>query len=55
MQPHFDPDKTTLQWVLEEYPKLSETALPLECTVGPGEVTRITLVIFCNKKLVHIS
>jgi len=49
MQPHFDPDKTTLQWVLEEYPKLSETDLPLECTVGPGEVIDIFAVSFALK------
>ena len=46
MQPRFDPDNTTLQWVLEEYPKLSVTDLPLECTVGPGEVTDITALNF---------
>ena len=53
MRPQFDPDKTTLQWVLEEYPKLTENSLPLECTVGPGEVNdnfQQTLKIFCIKR-----
>lgn len=37
-KPNFDPDKTTLQWLLEEYPKLSETLMPLECILEPFDI-----------------
>lgn len=36
--PRFHPNGTTLQWLIEEYPRLSSDGMPLECTVGPGEV-----------------
>lgn len=37
-QPHFHPNRTTLQWLFEDYPELHPLELPLECTIGPGEV-----------------
>ncbi|KAE9554676.1 hypothetical protein FO519_002086 [Halicephalobus sp. NKZ332] len=37
-QPSFNPDKTTLSWYLNEYPKLSDSERPLECLMKPGEV-----------------
>lgn len=37
-RPIFNPNVTTLQWLFEEYPKLSGPDLPLECTLHPGEV-----------------
>ena len=36
--PQFHPNRTTLQWLIEDYPKLAGPDLPYECTVGPGEV-----------------
>jgi hypothetical protein len=36
--PYFDPDKSTLHWFLEQYPKLPLDKKPLECTLGPLEV-----------------
>ncbi|KAK2156264.1 hypothetical protein LSH36_217g02002 [Paralvinella palmiformis] len=37
-RPRFNPNVTTLQWLLEDYPKLSGPELPYECTINPGEV-----------------
>ena len=37
-EPKFNPDRTTLQWMLEDYPQLSEEDRPWECTMKPGEV-----------------
>ena len=37
-EPHFDPNRTTLHWMVEEYPKLEHWQLPLECTIKQGEV-----------------
>lgn len=39
LEPHFDPNRTTLSWVTETYPHLPEDEAPLECTIKPGEVT----------------
>ncbi|CAF0834659.1 unnamed protein product [Brachionus calyciflorus] len=36
--PYFDPDKSTLHWFLEEYPKLPPNKKPYECILGPLEV-----------------
>lgn len=36
--PNFDPDKSTLHWFLDEYPKLAEKNKPLECILNPLEV-----------------
>jgi len=33
----FRPDASTLQWVLDVYPRLPPSARPLECVLGPGE------------------
>jgi len=35
--PMFHPNHTALQWLVHDYPKLSGSRLPLECTVHPGE------------------
>uniref|UniRef100_A0A915BIP1 Hexosyltransferase n=1 Tax=Parascaris univalens TaxID=6257 RepID=A0A915BIP1_PARUN len=43
-RPEFDPDKSTLQWFLETYPKLERIQRPLECLVGPVD-------LFCEVKL----
>lgn len=37
-QPSFDPNKSTLQWYLEEYDKLHPSDIPLECTLNQGEI-----------------
>ncbi|KAH7724535.1 Protein C27F2.9 [Aphelenchoides avenae] len=37
-RPQFDPDRTTLQWYLDEYPRLNETQRPMECLLRPGEL-----------------
>ncbi|XP_053327868.1 jmjC domain-containing protein 8 [Spea bombifrons] len=36
--PEFNPNKTTLSWLLDIYPFLPETERPVECTIRPGEV-----------------
>ncbi|XP_032896261.1 jmjC domain-containing protein 8 [Amblyraja radiata] len=36
--PEFHPNKTTLSWILDTYPYLSEEDKPLECTIHPGEI-----------------
>uniref|UniRef100_A0A914CBP2 JmjC domain-containing protein n=1 Tax=Acrobeloides nanus TaxID=290746 RepID=A0A914CBP2_9BILA len=37
-RPEFDPDKSTLDWYLNDYPKLPEEKKPLECLLRPGEL-----------------
>lgn len=37
--PHFHPNRTTLQWLYEDYPELHSSDRPLECTIGQGEVS----------------
>ncbi|PVD38232.1 hypothetical protein C0Q70_00843 [Pomacea canaliculata] len=39
--PHFHPNRTTLQWLYEDYPELHPLDQPLECTVGQGEVSPV--------------
>jgi len=36
--PEFSHNKTTLQWFLEDYPRISRRLTFYECTVGPGEI-----------------
>ncbi|XP_059167485.1 jmjC domain-containing protein 8-like [Physella acuta] len=36
--PHFHPNRTTLQWLHEDYPDLHPSDRPLECTIGQGEL-----------------
>jgi ribosomal protein L16 Arg81 hydroxylase len=36
--PHFHPNRTTLQWLVEDYPELHPLDLPLDCTIGPGDI-----------------
>ncbi|XP_074648328.1 jmjC domain-containing protein 8-like [Tubulanus polymorphus] len=36
--PSFHPNQTTLHWLIYDYPTLSYTQKPLECTIGPGEI-----------------
>ncbi|XP_069762310.1 jmjC domain-containing protein 8 isoform X3 [Narcine bancroftii] len=36
--PEFHPNRTTLSWILDTYPYLSEEDKPLECTIHPGEI-----------------
>ncbi|VDK56720.1 unnamed protein product [Anisakis simplex] len=40
-QPEFDPDRSSLDWYLNDYPKLERTERPLECLLKPGEVIYI--------------
>ncbi|XP_053393568.1 jmjC domain-containing protein 8-like isoform X2 [Mercenaria mercenaria] len=37
-QPAFNPNKTTLHWLLEEYDNLHPDDKPLECTISEGEI-----------------
>ncbi|KAM8961621.1 jmjC domain-containing protein 8 [Pelodytes ibericus] len=37
-KPEFNPNRTTLSWVMETYPYLGEHERPIECTIRPGEV-----------------
>ncbi|ESO00851.1 hypothetical protein HELRODRAFT_82533, partial [Helobdella robusta] len=37
MTPEFDPNSTTLHWVVEKMPFLPDGMLPLDCTIKPGE------------------
>lgn len=37
VRPRFDHDRSTLQWLHEVYPSLSEAERPLECVIEPGE------------------
>ncbi|XP_067859417.1 jmjC domain-containing protein 8 isoform X2 [Heptranchias perlo] len=36
--PEFHPNRTTLSWMFDTYPHLSEVDKPMECTIHPGEV-----------------
>ncbi|KAK7502296.1 hypothetical protein BaRGS_00006249 [Batillaria attramentaria] len=36
--PHFHPNRTTLQWLYEDYPELHPLDGPLECTINQGEL-----------------
>ena len=46
VRPVFDPDDTTLKWLLQVYPSLDKTDL-FECTLGPGEVaTCVNIMIY---------
>ncbi|XP_043945159.1 jmjC domain-containing protein 8 isoform X5 [Protopterus annectens] len=36
--PKFHPNRTTLSWLLDIYPSLSEEQHPIQCTIHPGEV-----------------
>ena len=42
--PTFNPDKTTLHWLVEDYPHLKTEDLPMECTIGPGQVSNIRVL-----------
>ncbi|CAJ0578612.1 unnamed protein product, partial [Mesorhabditis spiculigera] len=37
-RPEFDPDRTTFEWYLKDYPNLPREKKPLECLLKPGEV-----------------
>ncbi|CAI2347885.1 unnamed protein product [Caenorhabditis sp. 36 PRJEB53466] len=37
-RPNWNPDKTTLEWYMYDYPNLSRDELPLECEMKPGEL-----------------
>ncbi|XP_061182388.1 uncharacterized protein LOC133190718 [Saccostrea echinata] len=36
--PSFHPNRTTLQWLIEDYPKLHPEDYPLDCTINQGEI-----------------
>lgn len=36
-EPHFHPNKTTLQWLLQDYEPLKKEMKVYECTIRPGE------------------
>ena len=38
IQPEFNPNKTTLQWLREDYHRISEDIYLSECTLRPGEI-----------------
>jgi len=37
-KPEFHPNKTTLQWYLQDYPRVRKEVELYECTIRPGEV-----------------
>ncbi|KAK6052863.1 hypothetical protein COOONC_09633 [Cooperia oncophora] len=37
-RPDFEPDRTTLEWYLNDYPSLPREKRPLECLMKPGEI-----------------
>ncbi|CAD5213575.1 unnamed protein product [Bursaphelenchus okinawaensis] len=37
-KPVFDPDRSTLDWYLNDYPKLEPNQKPFECLMKPGEL-----------------
>ena len=41
VKPEFHPNKTTLQWFVDDYPKIKENTYIYECTLKPGEVSLI--------------
>ena len=38
VKPEFHPNKTTLQWFMDDYPTVREQIDIFECTLRPGEV-----------------
>ncbi|XP_067931520.1 jmjC domain-containing protein 8-like [Watersipora subatra] len=36
--PYFNPDRTTLYWLINDYQEIHPAELPLECTLKPGQV-----------------
>nr|XP_045599899.1 jmjC domain-containing protein 8-like isoform X2 [Procambarus clarkii] len=38
VDPKFHPNRTTLQWLMEEYPKVKDDPNLYECTLLPGEI-----------------
>lgn len=38
VKPEFHPNKTTLQWFMEDYPRVKNEVELYECTIRPGEV-----------------
>lgn len=38
IMPKFHPNRTTLQWLVEDYPKLKDDPNLSECTLAPGEI-----------------
>ena len=55
-KPEFHPNKTTLQWFLEDYERVREETDIMECTLRPGEVrTYERLLCQFNQFTVSIS
>ena len=38
IQPEFNPNKTTLQWLQEDYDRIAAEIELHECTLGPGQI-----------------
>ncbi|XP_042208970.1 jmjC domain-containing protein 8-like [Homarus americanus] len=38
VNPNFHPNRTTLQWLIEDYPKMKDDPNLYECTLLPGEI-----------------
>ena len=36
--PQFDPDQTSVRWLRDVYPRLSEREAPMECVIEPGDL-----------------
>lgn len=41
VNPSFHPNRTTLQWLLQDYPDQKDKPAFTECTLGPGEVSKM--------------
>ena len=48
VKPEFHPNKTTLQWFFDDYPKIKEDVYIYECTLKPGEVIHIGNLLIKN-------
>ena len=54
VKPEFHPNKTTLQWFFDDYPRIREDIFIYECTLKPGEV-RILSITFIMLQDLYLS
>ena len=54
-KPEFHPNKTTLQWFLEDYERVREETDIMECTLRPGEVRTYQRLLSNSTNLLYVS